>query len=140
MVKSLNDSKLPKNIQNWIEIQSTLLIVMMVITSVSGFIMLIIRSKLPYLWSSFDKFISGYSELVLLFFALSSLFFLICYYQLLERKKYVYYFEFTSLILTVVFIFPIKFVLTNLEKIRESEIQEFYLVKTTLQKDEPLSK
>jgi len=99
---------------------------MMVVTAVSGFIMLVIRSKLPYLWNNFDRLILGKSEMLLLFFAISSLFYLICYYQILERKTYVYYIEFFSIVLTFVFIFPLRLVLSNLKKIIQIDIREFY--------------
>ncbi len=120
-------NRLPEKLQNWVKIQSTMLIVMMVITALSGFILLILRSKLPLTWDFMDKGIGGNLESILLLLSLLSLFYLICYYQILERKKYVYYIQMISIIITFVFIFPIALLVNNFKMLLDREISAFYI-------------
>jgi hypothetical protein len=120
-------NRLPEKLQNWVKIQSTMLIVMMVITALSGFILLILRSKLPLTWDFMDKGIGGNLESILLLLSLLSLFYLICYYQILERKKYVYYIQLISIIITFVFIFPIALLVNNFKMLLDREISAFYI-------------
>lgn len=120
---------LPQNIKNWVNVQTTLLVIMMVITAITGFVMLIIRSKLPLVWLDFDKMVSGSAEGILLFFALTSVFYLYSYYNILERKIYIYYFEIVSILISVLFIFPLFLISHNLRLVFSKDIKDYYLTK-----------
>lgn len=115
-------------LKQWINDQSTFLIVMTVVNTIIGFIFLIIRSKIPVLWADFDKATFQGAEALLLASALLGLMYLYAYYFVSKRSKFNYYFQLVALLLSFIYLLPIYFAVKNIGIILSPNIKAFYKI------------